>query len=158
MSSILRKPWLLVLLATLLVANLGLLAYYFMRDRPGAEKRSISDAFYRDLRLTPAQEDEFRARKDTFMREMRPHWSAIRKAKDSLFGRVGDTAMDDSTLTALTRRIAGMTRQSDERLFRHFRELRKLCTPDQQAAFDTLVPRLVSRAGSRSRPADRRER
>jgi protein CpxP len=156
MSRILRNPWLLVLLATLLVANLGLLAYHFMRDRPGAENRSMSDAFYRDLRLTPAQEAEFRTRKDTFMREMRPQWSAIRKAKDSLFARVGDTALDDSTLTALTRRIAGMTRQSDERLFRHFRELRKLCTPDQQAAFDTLVPKLVSRTGSRSRPADRR--
>jgi len=157
MSRLLRHRWLLVLLAILLLANLGLLAVHFLPDRAGAARRSVSDDFYQDLGLTPEQQSAFRSRKDTFMREMRPHWSAIRKAKDSLFARAGDASVDDSALAALTGRIAEMGRQSDERLFRHFRELRKLCTPAQQAAFDTLVPRMVSRAGARGgRPADRR--
>lgn len=156
MSRLLRYRWLLVLLATLLVANLGLLAVHFLGGRAGTERRSVSEGFYQDLGLTPEQDAAFRSRKDTFMREMRPHWVAIRRAKDSLYSRLADPSMDDSTLKALTAHIAELSRQSDERLFQHFRGLRSLCTPAQQAAFDTLVPKLVARSrGGRGPSAGR---
>lgn len=151
MSRILQNRWLLVLVAILLVANLVLLGYYYTRSRSGGERRSGSEWFYREMGLSKDQEALFRASKDSFMREMRPIWSASRKAKDSLFSRLGDASLDDSTAQSIIARIADLSRQSDERMFLHFRELRKSCTPAQQAAFDTLVPKLMSRGrGSRS--------
>lgn len=157
MSRILQNRWLLVLVAILLVANLGLLGYHYVRSRSDDARRSGSDWFYREVGLNKDQEARFRASKDSFMREMRPLWSASRKAKDSLFSRMGDPSLDDSTIRAITTRIADLSRQSDERMFLHFRELRKLCTPAQQAAFDTLVPKLMSRSrGSRPSAAGSR--
>ena len=152
MSRILHTRWLLVLVTILLAANLALIGYhYFSRNPIGGERKSSSDWFYRELGLNPEQESIFRARKDSFMREMRPLWAESRKTKDSLFSLMGDPSVDDSVVNLLTARIAELTRQSDQRMFQHFRELRKVCTPGQQAAFDTLVPKLMSRSrGSRS--------
>jgi Spy/CpxP family protein refolding chaperone len=152
MSRILHTRWLLVLVTILLAANLALIGYhYFSRNSSGSDRRSSSEWFYRELGLTAGQDSIFRASKDSFMREMRPLWAQSRRAKDSLFSRMGDPSLDDSAVTALTARIAELSRLSDERMFQHFRELRKICTPGQQAAFDTLVPKLMSRSrGSRS--------
>ena len=152
MSRILQNRRLLVWVAVLLVANLGLIGYhYFSQSQMGAARRSNSDWFYRELGLSKDQEAVFRASKDSFMKEMRPLWSANRKAKDSLFSLMGDSTVDDSTVKVLTAHIAELSRQSDERMFQHFRALRKLCTPSQQPAFDTLVPKLMSRnRGARS--------
>jgi protein CpxP len=144
MSRILHTRWLLVLVTILLFANLALIGYHYFSRTDGG-RRSSSDWLYRDLGLSQEQESVFRARKDSFMREMRPLWAESRRTKDSLYALLGDSTLDDSAVTAITTRVAELSRQSDELLFRHFRELRKVCTPEQQAAFDTLVPKLVSR-------------
>lgn len=145
MKQILHNRWLLVLVAILGLANLGLVAFHFLQGRSSVDRRSSSEWFYRELGLSQEQEALFRSRKDSFMKEMRPHWSASRRAKDSLYARMGDSTLNDSALAAVTAHIAELSRQSDERMFLHFRELRKLCSPAQQLAFDTLVPKLMSR-------------
>jgi len=145
MKQILHNRWLLLVVAILGLANLGLVAYHFLQGRPGGDRRSSSDWFYRELGLSSEQEAQFRSSKDSFMKEMRPRWSASRKAKDSLYARMGDSTLGDSALTTLTAHIAALNRASDEQMFRHFRELRKRCSPTQQLAFDTLVPKLMSR-------------
>jgi Spy/CpxP family protein refolding chaperone len=80
---------------------------------------------------------------------MEPVWEDIRKAKDSFYRQVNNAAITDADINELSARIAGKNKIADEMMFRHFRELRKLCTPEQQQKFDTLVPRMLSRGGRR---------
>jgi Spy/CpxP family protein refolding chaperone len=153
MNMITNKKWVLLLLAVLLMVNIGLmLSFYFFGKKP-VDGRKIPEtpSLYRQLDLTKEQEQLFRKRKESYLKDMKPVWDDIRQSKDSLYKRLSDPSTDDSTINALTTVIAQKTMRSEEILFGHFRELRKLCTPSQQVAFDTLVPQMLSRSGNRNR-------
>jgi len=151
MSMLARSKWLLFLLGFLLIANMALLLYIFVFGKGKQESRSESPSSYltKELKLTQAQEARFREMKDDYMKSMRPVWDDIRKSKDSLYTYLNDAEVPDSTVSVLTARIAEKNRRSDEMQFRHFRELRKICTPTQQTTFDTLIPRMISRMWGR---------
>jgi Spy/CpxP family protein refolding chaperone len=76
-------------------------------------------------------------------------WEDIRKAKDSFYSQIRNSSVTEAEIEALTAGIAEKNRIADEMMFRHFRELRNLCTPEQQQKFDTLVPRMLSRNAKR---------
>jgi hypothetical protein len=58
----------------------------------------------------------------------------------------------DSVIHRLAVVIGEKTTMSEERQYRHFRELRMVCTPEQRVRFDTLVPQLISRYRNRKQP------
>jgi hypothetical protein len=107
----------------------------------------------RDLQLDSAQQLIFRQRKDSFMKSMKPLWEDIRKSKYELYRQLQDVNTPDSVIHLLTLVIGEKTVISEEMQFKHFRELRTVCTPEQQARFDTLVPQMTSRY--RNRPQSR---
>lgn len=152
MNVISRNKWLLFLLGILLLANILLLLYIFVFGKGGQDVRSGNTSSYvtKKLNLSVEQEARFKEMKEAYLKTMRPLWDDIRRSKDSLYTHLGDPMLADSTIIGLTNLIAENNRKSDEQQFRHFRELRKLCTPAQQATFDTLIPRMLSRMGGRS--------
>jgi Spy/CpxP family protein refolding chaperone len=154
MKAITRNKWFLALLAVLLVGNIALLLSFFVfGERQGGKtgKGEMPSKGYlaRELKLDETQEKQFREMKETFFREMEPVWEDIRKTKDSFYRQLNNASLTDDVIAALSARIADKNRVADERMFRHFRELRKYCTPQQQLTFDTLVPRMLSRSGRR---------
>lgn len=155
MKAITRNKWFLALLGILLVANIALLLSFFVfgekqefksRGNAAPEKGYLA----RELKLNEQQEQQFKEMKEKFFREMEPVWDDIRKAKDSFYRQVNNPSITDSDINALSATIAEKNKLADEKMFRHFRELRSLCTPEQQVKFDTLVPRMLSRGGKRS--------
>lgn len=155
MKTITRNKWFLFLLGFLFLANIALLLSFFVFGERSGEEKSIrsvqSNKGYlaKELQLTKEQDAEFNKMKEEHFKKMKPLWEEIRKTKDSLFRQMNNPAMDDSAISAYTERIAAKNKLADEMMFRHFRELRKHCTPEQQQKFDTLVPQMLTRSGSR---------
>jgi Spy/CpxP family protein refolding chaperone len=154
MKAITRNKWFLALLAVLLVGNIALLLSFFVfgeRQEVKSGKGEMPSKGYlaRELKLDETQEKQFREMKEKFFQEMDPVWEDIRKTKDSFYRQLNNESLTDNDIAAFTARIAEKNRMADERMFRHFRELRKFCTPQQQLTFDTLVPRMLSRSGRR---------
>ena len=79
------------------------------------------------------------------MKTMKPLWDDIRKSKYELYRQLQDERTSDSVIRRLADSIGLKTMISEEKQYRHFKELRTLCTADQQRRFDTLVPQLMSR-------------
>jgi periplasmic protein CpxP/Spy len=153
MKAITKNKWFLALLGFLLLANIALLLSFFVfgekhGDKPDA--RETRSYMARELNLNAEQEKSFKASKEAFFKEMEPLWESIRLAKDSLFRQVNNASITQEQIDDYTQRIAEMNRESDAKVFRHFQDLRKYCTPDQLVKFDTLVPRMMTR-NSRSK-------
>ena len=143
--------WILILLGVLLTANVFLVAY--LLRPPGKEdsrgREQVSQYLIRELKLDKQQQDSFSSMKQQFFQTMRPMWDSIRSAKDSLYRQLGNPSANDSLIAQLAQRVADQTRRSEEKQFDHFRELRTMCRPEQQAVFDTLIPKMLTRMGSR---------
>ena len=153
MSTMTRSKWFLISFAILLVANVVLLFMVFNKPsaQPSEKRLSPSTQMIRDLALDSTQQILFRQQKDSFFKDMKPLWEDIRKSKFELYQLLGDSTAADSTIERIASVIGIKTSISEAKQYRHFRYLRTLCTPDQQVRFDTLIPQLMSKYGSRAR-------
>jgi|688.fasta_scaffold457698_2 hypothetical protein len=144
--------WLLILLGVLLAANLFLVMYLLRppKREDSGDRGAVSGYMIKHLGLDKQQQDSFSQMKQKYFQTMRPMWDSIRTAKDSLYSQLGNPSASDSLIERLAQGVAEKTRRSEEKQFDHFRELRTLCRPDQQAVFDTLIPKMLTRMGSRS--------
>ena len=157
MTQITRSKWFVVSFAILLATNIILLFMLFRKsDKPVEKKPTAFTQMVRDLRLDSAQQLIFKQRKDSFMKSMKPVWDDIRKSKYDLYKQLEDVNTPDSVIQRLTTAIGQKTMLTEQMQYQHFRELRTLCTAEQQARFDTLVPQLLSRY--RNRPQSRTPR
>jgi periplasmic protein CpxP/Spy len=141
--------WILLLLGILIVANISLLLGFFVfgsgHGDPHSRKEDGFKVFSGKMHLTPEQDKSFRAMKENHFDAMKPLWEAIRMTKDSLYRELGNGSGSDSLAEAYAIRLSRLNHESDMKTFHHFQEVRKLCTPEQQAIFDTLIPHIMTK-------------
>ena len=153
MNTITKNKWFLFLLGFLFLANIALLLSFFVFGEKGNSYKNTRNAqqasLSKELLLNKQQDDAFSKLKEEHFKVMKPLWAEIRQTKDSLYRQLNNPSLDDSAITAFTDRIAAKNKIADELMFRHFKELRKICTPEQQQKFDTLIPQMFNRGGNR---------
>jgi protein CpxP len=146
-----RYRWMLFLVIILVASNI-LLGYLLMQsgNQPVVKKRKANDvsAWYAEVGLEQEQIDTFKILKEEYFKDMKPLWSDIRQLKDSLYLQL-DKSLEDSTAENILLMISKKNLEADSRTYMHFTKLRKFCTPEQQARFDTIIPKLINRTGRR---------
>jgi periplasmic protein CpxP/Spy len=156
MNTITKNKWFLFLLGFLFLANIALLLSFFVFGEKGSaykdSRNGQQSSLSKELLLSKEQENAFSKLKEEHFKVMKPLWAEIRQTKDSLYRQFNNPSLDDSALSAFTDRIAAKNKMADELMFRHFIELRKICRPEQQQKFDTLIPQMFNRWGNRGRP------
>ena len=144
-----RYKWMLFLVIILVASNI-LLGYLLMQsgNRAVERKRKGNDvsAWYAEVGLEQAQIDTFKILKEEYFKDMKPLWGDIRQLKDSLYRQL-DKSPEDSSAQNILLMISKKNLEVESRTYLHFTKLRKFCTPAQQARFDTIIPRMISRAG-----------
>jgi hypothetical protein len=140
----------MLFLVIILVASNILLGYLLMQsgNQPAGKKRKSNDvsAWYAEVGLEQDQIDTFKMLKEEYFKDMKPLWSDVRQLKDSLYRQL-DKNIEDSSAQNILLMISKKNLEADSRTYLHFTKLRRLCTPAQQARFDTIIPKLVNRSG-----------
>ena len=153
MTQITRSKWFVISFAVLLVSNIILVVMLFRNEEKPEEKRGTAfSQMVTELQLDTTQQQIFKQRKDSFMKTMKPLWEDIRKSKYEMYLHLQQADTPDSVMHRLAVVIGEKTTMSEEQQYRHFRELRMVCTPEQRVRFDTLVPQLISRYRNRKQP------
>lgn len=135
----------------LVVLNFALLAtLLFARpSAPCLPREALRGPFRQEERLqrslsfSDSQQDAFHDLRDRHQREMDSLRSLIFLARQRLYAGMGaHRGSPDSLFEA----IGALNARMEREIFRHFDEVRTLCTPEQAERFDTLVPRLMRHA------------
>jgi Spy/CpxP family protein refolding chaperone len=154
MNNLTKNKWLLFLLGFLLLANITLLLSFFVfgerttgRGPEGGRppQPPITGYLSKELKMDDDQQAKLKALKEERFNVIKPLWEEIRKTKDSLHNQLKNPTFTEAELNELTTRLSEKNKRSDELVFRYFQEVRKLCTPEQQVGFDTIVPKMLSR-------------
>jgi hypothetical protein len=145
-----KYKWLFFLLFVLLVSNIVLAVFLFISNSSidGKQNKNEANSIYKEIGLDSIQIDTFKARKEAYFKVMRPLWNEIKELKDSMYKRL-EADSSDMIVKSLSSEIANKTSIADMKTFQHFYELRKLCTPEQQVRYDTIIPKLVNRRNRR---------
>jgi periplasmic protein CpxP/Spy len=152
---------LLVIIAVLLLTNIAVLGYFLWYKKPATpirndrEHNGISDALQKEVGFSDDQVAQYKLLKDKQREIIRPMFDDMRKSKDSLFRLLSVTEVNDSVLNKVTDVIAQKQKMLDLQTFYHFKRVRALCKPDQEAKYDSMVVRMFRKMG---RPRSEQEK
>ncbi len=148
MKQFTQNKFLVLLVAILLTANLGLMLYFFVfkNDHKGGRKpRPVSDFVQKELGFNADQTAKFQQLRDQHREAVKPIMDEMKKLKDSLYNLLQKPVVNDSTATALANKIGEKQKEWELMIFHHFQKVRAICDSSQLPKFDTLVHRMISR-------------
>jgi periplasmic protein CpxP/Spy len=156
MKSIFQNKTLTFIIIFLLVANLGLLAYYiFFKDRRShAKRKHIYEFVKNDLKFDETQMKTFEDSRGKNRQRVRQLLEDLANTKDSFYQLVLIENLDDSILFDRGLAIADKQRAVDMEFFRQFKALQAMCTPEQLTRFDSTFMPMVKRMYRQQRRDD----
>jgi hypothetical protein len=158
--SIARNKNLLIIIAVLLLTNVGVLVYFLGQkksDKPdGGEARNltVTEMLQQEVGFNDEQTAKYKEMKDKQKQKIRPMYDSMRKAKDSLFKLLSYPNTPDSAISKAAEVIAQKQREIDLETFYHFKRVRTLCTPEQYANYDSMVLRMFRKMGKQPRTSE----
>ena len=148
MKQFTQNRFLVLLVAILLVANLGLMLYFFAfkhkEERPKGPPR-VSDFVQKQLGFNADQSAKFQQLWDQHKQEIKPVMEDMKKLKDSLYNLLQSPQVNDSAAEALSDRIGSKQKEWELLIFHHFQKVRAICDSSQLPKFDSLVHQMVNR-------------
>jgi mevalonate kinase len=148
MKQFTQNKFLVLLVAILLIANLGLMLYFFVyRKDHDQEIKSprVSDFVQKELGFSADQAVKFQQLRDQHKEAVKPIMDEMKKLKDSLYNLLQKPGFDDSTAVTLANDIGEKQKVLELMIFHHFQKVRAICDSSQLPKFDTLVHRMINR-------------
>jgi protein CpxP len=147
-----KNKTLVFIIVVLLLANVAMLIYFLwlkQPDKPAVVVRSPSDRFAdalkKDVGFTDEQVTQYKQLKDAKWDRIKLRFDDLRTAKDNFFHLISVENINDSVLNNAADTVAQRQKSLDLQAFIHLKELRKVCTPEQQPQYDSLVQRIFHR-------------
>jgi hypothetical protein len=149
-----RQRWLLVLVAILLLTNIATLSIYWIKkpnhvDGPGRDngnrEKRMGQFLVDQMKFDDTQAAAYWKLRDSMIASQRQVVDSMRNAKKSFFDLLNQPGATDSALIARSNEIAELQKRLDLATFRHFKNVRAICRPDQLEKFDTVIKEIVNR-------------
>ena len=151
--------WLWAAIGLLLCLNLGTLGWVVFKTKQSRRTNPpTADAYLaRRLKFSPEQRTRYQQYRRDLRTAVQPHEDSLRTLRRELFGRIGQPIGSEANVDAIVNRIERQHGQITRLRFRHWQQVRALCSPGQQAQFDRWTSRLLETM-NRPREPDQRER
>lgn len=144
-----RYLWMTIL--ALLLLNLGLLGWIWFSPQGQNRKQPPPDLLVRELNLNPQQKKQYLLLRDDHHAKTKAIRDSVLMLKRVLFHQIGHP-LSDQDLEKAVNEIANKMAIVDTITFKHFRQVRQLCTPPQQQRFDEIIDDVLGHLDQRPRP------
>jgi Spy/CpxP family protein refolding chaperone len=151
MNSNTKTKSLVTIIIFLLITNIAMLVFFVVLSKP-AERRQRgheSNGMYKSLQnevgFSQDQLKQYQALREEQMKNVRPRFNEVRESKKAFYGLISSDQVSDSLLNADADSIAEKQKSLDMQMFLYFKNIRKICTPDQIGKYDTLMKKVIGR-------------
>lgn len=145
-----KNKTLVFIIVFLLLTNLLVLGYFLFSHNKWKRERGrdgFVTALQKEVGFNDEQVKKFQQLKETSWAEAKKKMDQIRLVKNNLFDLSKQPTVADSVIEKLADSIGKLQKQVEINTFNHFREIRAICTPEQQPAFDSLIKKIINRPG-----------
>ncbi|WP_375445701.1 Spy/CpxP family protein refolding chaperone [uncultured Fibrella sp.] len=153
--------WLWAAIGLLLCLNLLTVGWVVRRLNTARTNRPLPEAMLvKQLGFSPEQRKAYRQSRVQLRQQAKPHEDSLRVLRTTLLDKIKDTLVTDAELDQLSEAMFRQNRQVTRIRFRHWQQVRSLCTPEQQIKFDQLIRRVgqgLNNPGLRGRLQARRD-
>ena len=145
MSSSSKTKVLVTAVVFLLLTNIAMLVFFLCCKGPGGKRdgRGGRDAMMRtflqkDIGFNDQQLVQYDELSKTHKENVKPSFDAMRNNREQELKQLSADGFNDSAIQVAADKSASMQKDIVKNMFLHFRDIRKLCTPEQQPRFDSL--------------------
>lgn len=147
-----RSKFLLLIIAVLLLANIGGLYFFFQNkaykheDKPPVDRKEIMVKYLKEeLKFDAAQMKNFDSLSASHKQLTEPLFESLRQEKERRLRFLADNNYSDSALLQAVNRSAERQKQLDLTMLQHIRNVRALCNEQQKQSFDTGFYKMMRR-------------
>jgi periplasmic protein CpxP/Spy len=135
-----------VAIGLLLCLNLATIGWMMNRVRLIRTNRQNPETLLvKRLDFSPEQQTRYRQLRAQFEQRSQPLQDSIGAIRRELFSQFGN-ALPDSALNTIQSRMERQNGQLLRLRFRHWQQVRAICTPRQQVRFDRMTARLSNQS------------
>jgi periplasmic protein CpxP/Spy len=152
MNPVSGNKTLIVIIAILLLTNIGLLIFYLRacnHNREQPKRIGFTERLKKEVGFTPGQMEVFAPKKKAFWDNMRNRFDSIKKTKEDFYYQMYNPSIPDSVIIKKAEGIGEQQKELDLFVIRHFKDIRTLCTPEQLPKYDSLLPAIIKRMTDR---------
>lgn len=150
-----RYKTLLFIIAVLLISNIALVVYVFTGGRcshtpPSRDqqnKSGITSALEKEVGFSEQQLAQYKNLREEHWKIAKPLFDSMQKGKELLFKLTQTAAVEDSVVQNAAASIAASQKLMELQSFRHFKQVRDLCTQEQLPRYDSVLKKIVSKRG-----------
>jgi Spy/CpxP family protein refolding chaperone len=151
---------LLLVIAALILVNLGLLYYGFIdHDKhPGKGPITREEMMMRtkkklkeEIGFTDEQLKQYEQLRMTHFDLLDTKFEELGKAKENFLNLLFQSNVSDSAISAASEKICTQQKSIDEQMLRHFISVRQLATEDQRPKMDSFLQKITKRMSGRGR-------
>ncbi|OSZ78654.1 hypothetical protein CAP35_10510 [Chitinophagaceae bacterium IBVUCB1] len=147
-----------VIIVSLLLLNLGVLAYLWMgrdaapQDMGRYRQGEPAPFIIKSLQLDEAQQVQFDGLRDKHQHNTRQLREESKQLHDALFKLLHDEVVDSTKTDSLMLLISANNRAKEMVNFNHFRELKTILKPEQYKLYDEFIESIARRFGPPPHP------
>jgi len=119
-----------------------------MRPGPPAGGDPVQSFIERELNLSQEQKIRFAESRERFFSKGRGGPAAEAATKRALFDLLKNPSVTDEEVRQRASAIGNMETERSLAIYEHFRDLRAICTPEQQQKFDAFIAEVLMRISS----------
>jgi len=147
-----KSKLLLIIIGILLLSNIVLLSFLMLnkpaqkRGMRGGDRYAVISSFLKtDIGFSKEQlqqYDTLHAHHRTIIKAM---FDSVRSNKEIYLKDLSSSHFSDSAITATATLSVNNQKDIEVLIFRHFRDIMSICTPEQQPKFDSLFYKVLNR-------------
>jgi uncharacterized membrane-anchored protein YhcB (DUF1043 family) len=147
-----RVLWIAIIV--LIVLNIGMVAWFtFFAHRAGPPQRLFLE---KELNFDEKQKESYRVMRDEHFMKARSIREQVKMMKEDFFKSMADSSLTDEDLRKKALAISTEMSELELMTFKHFQQVRQMCTPEQKEKFDEIIDEVL-RSMDRPGPPSGRE-
>ena len=148
MSYLKNNKVLLLIIAILIVTNIGLL-YFNAWKKPRLQHKSMKEVVMEKLEkevgFTKQQLAIYDSIRTNHFKSMEPMFKELSMAKEDFFKLVNHPAVPDSVVYSYSSAISNKQQAIDSKMLRYFWSLKDICTEEQKPRMDSFLLNITKR-------------
>ncbi len=152
-----KNKLLVIIMVILLLTNIALIAFILF-NKP-EEKRSgradreamMVEFLQKEVGFDKQQMQQYDTLNKQHKEKMKLRFDDIRSNKQKVYQTVGSQAFSDSAINDAATKLSGSQKDIETNMLQHFAAIRKICTPEQQPKFDSMIYKIWNKMGERKK-------
>ncbi len=151
-----KNKLLVIIVGILLLTNIALIAFILFNKPPekrgrGDREAMMTEFLQKQVGFNEQQMQQYDTLNKQHKEKMRMRFDEMRSNRQQVYKTVGDQSFSDSAINDAAAKLSASQKDMEAGLLQHFASIRKICTPDQQPKFDSMLYKIWNKMGDRKK-------